>query len=158
MSDHYLYFVPADPGFAPSFEARAAALAYLDQSCGPCEAQHHLEDDVAFWHGGEHFCPPSCPHCDTELSLEDWHQHMDQAYSADDELTGITRLFTLPCCNRQASLVSLNNHEVMAFGRYALQCRQTQTLVDQVQASDRYFLNTLSHLLGTPLVLVWQWS
>lgn len=158
MSDHYLYFVPADPGFIPSLEARTDALAYLTQRCGPCEAEHHVQDEVGFWHGGEHFTLPSCPSCDARLSMDDWHEHMDRAYSAEDEVLGFTTPFTLGCCTAQASLVSLNNHEVMAFGRYALQCRQTQALIDQVQASDGRFLAALATRLGTPLALVWQWS
>lgn len=157
MSEHFLFFVPSDPAFIPLPNVREAAATYITETCGDCHIEHHIEDEVTFWHGGEHFTLPSCPHCDTPLSMENWHVQMDRAFSAQNDLTGITTFFTLTCCDKQANLTTLNNHEVMAFSRYALQCQQTQLLVTLIKDTNHTFLNKLSSLIGTPLLLVWQW-
>jgi hypothetical protein len=103
MSDHLTRIIPEDPRFVPTPAGEERGLAVLRAFLPQDEVTAKHFGCVEFVDQGENFERVLCPHCQAEISMEEWGDWIDRSYSSGfADLVGRT-----PCCDQPSDLNSL---------------------------------------------------
>ena len=117
MSSHQLRFVPTTPGFAPTAQAAAGAVALLRQLCPGGHVESRVTQEVEFVDPGQNFDGSHCSACGADT--EDW-------WADAVDTAAATRFQNLQavagCCGALVDLNDLRYRSPVAFGRYVLAC------------------------------------
>jgi hypothetical protein len=76
-------------------------------------------DDIVFVDAGANFERVRCPHCRADLSIDWWHDRMDDAHAGHFQ----DRAVVTPCCARPSDLADLTYDWPQGFARWALVIR-----------------------------------
>jgi hypothetical protein len=118
MSETVLKIIPKDPEFVPTIDAIEKTEKYIKSlSKSYCDIKIIHTEEVRFIDQGSNFEGISCPICTSEIRIEWWSEAMAEAAEAQFSLLQIT----VPCCNSNTSLNSLDYNWNAGFARFSIE-------------------------------------
>lgn len=119
MSDHHIVVIPSEPDLIPTTEQIDTMKALLWQWMPYAEEiLDEVSDSIQFHDCGENFQYVACPACEQHLTIEQWHQLMDQDYDLQQGFQ--LQPCTTPCCNTSTTVNRLIYSFLQGFSRFAL--------------------------------------
>ena|SRR5450631_717952 len=116
MSDHSIVIVPRDPSFVPTDEQQQRVVGVLNRIAPAAESVTvEASPEVRFFDCGQNFEGLSCPHCESEISVEWWQDRMDDDTDGSGFRLGT---YETPCCEALVTLNELIYDWPQAFGRF----------------------------------------
>jgi hypothetical protein len=147
MSDNWLFFVPADPGWRPRQDDAELALGFLrNVLLSADEFAAHYYEKPTLVHPFANWSGVSCPSCGADAE-EAWYEGLEKLDSmcALDELN-----IVVGCCGVRTSLNDFAFGWPTAFGRFALEIMNPARDTSPTEERD------LSGILGCDLRKVWR--
>ena len=116
MSDDFIVVVPRDPMLVPTREAQRRVAEVLCRLAPNAEdSTAEASEDIQLFDCGENFERLSCPLCSADLSIDWWHERLDDDAKGDGFQLAP---YKLPCCGGTATLNELIYDWPQAFGRF----------------------------------------
>jgi hypothetical protein len=165
VSDNALAFVPADALFVPPPERHEAAKRALRRFAPDSERITATAfDEIHVVHPYENLERIRCPLCSNEISLDWWHETIDERAIEEWEkpapdgalvnlgvVTAIASLETsTPCCGARISLEDLQYEFPVGFGMFVL-----EALNPNIEGLAPEALAELERVVGTELRQIW---
>jgi hypothetical protein len=116
MSDDFIVVVPRDPTHVPTAEVQRRVAEVLSRLAPKAEdSTVQATEEIQFFDCGENFERISCPRCSADISIDWWHERLDDDAEGDGfQLAS----YELPCCGGTATLNELIYDWPQAFGRF----------------------------------------
>ncbi|MEN3615256.1 hypothetical protein AAH979_37735 [Plantactinospora sp. ZYX-F-223] len=143
--------IPTDPGWQPTPEAAAAAVAYvasLFSGLGDAveDVRPKFYDRVTLIDAGEYTTQITCPRCDGDIGLPWLGELVREVGQSFDHLD-----VTVPCCCAVVTLDSLRYEEPIGFARFEVSAMNPTRANYELDAEE---LARVADLLGHPVAQV----
>jgi hypothetical protein len=146
MSDNWLQFIPADPGFQPCPESAEQARSLLAMYAPMAdEVRASFKESIEFFHPGGNWSGVRCPACGADAESW-WTEAMKQ--SSENKFANL--FIGAKCCGATVSLNELGYIWPAAFGRFVLEAMNPG--IKDLETSQEA---RLAEVLGHPLRKVW---
>ena len=141
MSDSFVRWIPVDPSFVPSEDARGRAVAWLrERAPNADEVWGALTPDIRFVDCGGNPERISCPRCG--VAIDHW---WPGAMGRAAETRFDKREVVVPCCGADTCLEDLRYEWPVGFARFVLEARNAR--IDLSPSDDE----SIARLLDAPV-------
>ena len=120
MSDHFLVVIPKDPT-AKLPDTATDLRDSLAKLVGTEEARVKDYEKLQFIDCGEAFESISCPSCAADITIEQWHEWMDEDWHGEDGFH--LHRHEMPCCKTDTNLNTLTYTPMQGFARWFVAAR-----------------------------------